>query len=169
MLVTITSKRQVTFPAAVLAALGVNAGDRLELHPSPDGYLLRAKWVGRSRLAPLKGKLPKPGTAFNIDTFREQAASNMVIGEAYVAMQHHYRVGKADAKAGLRSVLTSGLVAPLGGDAVLDALDTNRGCGLLDRLIALQYSGGGLGTLTPDRKMAGLPGVMRLGGKPPGR
>jgi AbrB family looped-hinge helix DNA binding protein len=72
MLVTITSKRQVTFPAAVLAALGAKPGDRLELQPSPDGYLLRAKRVDHSRLAPLKGKLPKPGAAFNIDTFREQ-------------------------------------------------------------------------------------------------
>ena len=96
-------------------------------------------------------------------------ASNMVIGEAYMAMQHHYGVRKTDARAGLRSVLTSGLVVPVGGAAVLDALATNRGCGLLDRLIALQYSGDGLGTLTLDRKMAGLPGVMRLGGKLPGR
>lgn len=96
-------------------------------------------------------------------------ASNTVIGEAYIAVQHHYGVGKAEAKAGLRSVLTSGLVTPVGGDAVLDALATNRGCGLLDRLIALQYSGGGLGTLTLDRKMAVLPDVTRLAGKPPSR
>ena len=40
-------------------------------------------------------------------------ASNMVIGEAYVAIQHHFGVGKTDAKAALRSVLTSGLVAPV--------------------------------------------------------
>ncbi len=73
MLVTITSKRQVTFPADVLATLGVKPGDRLELQASPDGYLLRAKRVDRSRLAPLKGKLPRLGTAFNIHTFREQA------------------------------------------------------------------------------------------------
>lgn len=73
MLVTITSKRQVTFPAHVLAALGAKPGDRLELQPSPDGYLLRAKRVDTSRLAPLRGKLPKVGAAFDIHTFREQA------------------------------------------------------------------------------------------------
>lgn len=73
MFVTITSKRQVTFPADVLAALGVKPGDRLELQPSPDGYLLRAKRVDHSLLAPLKGKLPRLGAAFNIHTFREQA------------------------------------------------------------------------------------------------
>lgn len=71
--VTITSKRQVTFPAAVLAALGAKPGDRLELQPSAGGYVLRARRVDHGRLAPLKGKLPNPGTAFDIDTFREQS------------------------------------------------------------------------------------------------
>jgi predicted nucleic acid-binding protein len=89
-------------------------------------------------------------------------ASHMVIGEAYIALQHHYAVSKADAKAALRSVLTSGLVAPSGGDAVVEALASNRGCGLLDRLIALQYSNDELHTLTLDRKMASLPNVIRL-------
>ena len=96
-------------------------------------------------------------------------ASHMVIGEAYVALQHHYGVGKPDAKAALRSVLTSGLVAPWGGDPVLDALSTHRGCGLLDRLIALQYGADDLGTLTLDRKMAALPNVTRLTVKTAGR
>jgi predicted nucleic acid-binding protein len=93
-------------------------------------------------------------------------ASHMVIGEAYIALQHHYAVSKPDAKAALRSVLTSGLVAPSGGEAVLEALATQRGCGLLDRLIALQYSADELSTLTLDRKMAALPNVTRLGSKP---
>ncbi|MBK6862109.1 MAG: hypothetical protein IPG91_00360 [Ideonella sp.] len=79
-------------------------------------------------------------------------ASHLVIGEAYVALQHHYAVSKPDAKAALRSVLTSGLVAPSGGDAVLEALGSQRGCGLLDRLIVLQHSADGLSTLTLDRK-----------------
>ncbi len=89
-------------------------------------------------------------------------ACHMVIGEAYVALQHHYAVSKPDAKAALRSVLTSGLVAPSGGDAVLDALGSKGGCGLLDRLIALQYTADELSTLTLDRKMAALPNVARL-------
>jgi bifunctional DNA-binding transcriptional regulator/antitoxin component of YhaV-PrlF toxin-antitoxin module len=38
MVIKITSKRQVTFPARVLAALGVQAGDSLELHEGPAGY-----------------------------------------------------------------------------------------------------------------------------------
>lgn len=89
-------------------------------------------------------------------------ASHLVIGEAYVALQHHYAVRKPDAKAALRSVLTSGLVGPSGGDAVLEALASSRGCGLLDRLIALQYSAEELSTLTLDRKMPALPKVARL-------
>ena len=89
-------------------------------------------------------------------------ASHMVIGEAYMALQHHYAVSKPEAKAALRSVLTSGLVAPSGGDAVLQALANQRGCGLLDRLIALQHAAEDMGTLTLDRKMAALPNVTRL-------
>ena len=69
---TITSKRQVTFPAAVLAQLGVGPGDRIELIESPDGYLLRAKRIDHSKLAPLRDRV-KPGTpAFDLTTFRQQ-------------------------------------------------------------------------------------------------
>ena len=72
MFITITSKRQVTFPAHVLDALGAKPGDRLELQPSPDGFLLRAKRVDASRLAPLRGKLNRAAPAFDIQKFREQ-------------------------------------------------------------------------------------------------
>ncbi|MDE2769268.1 MAG: hypothetical protein OXI70_14380, partial [Chloroflexota bacterium] len=49
-------------------------------------------------------------------------ASNQVIGEAYVTLQIHYGASKAEARAGLLTTLTSGLVAPLNGRTVLDAL-----------------------------------------------
>jgi AbrB family looped-hinge helix DNA binding protein len=71
MLVTITSKRQVTFPAHVLTSLGAKAGDQLELLPSPDGFLLKPRRVDASRLAPLRGKLAGLA-AFDIQTFRDQ-------------------------------------------------------------------------------------------------
>lgn len=93
---------------------------------------------------------------------RQLFASNLVIGEAYVALQHHCSVSKLAAKSALRSVLTSGLVSPLGGQDVLDALAATRGCGLFDRLIALQYGADEMTTLTLDRKMASLPNVTRL-------
>lgn len=68
--VTVTAKRQVTFPAFVLDALGVEPGARLELLAGPDGYLLRAKRVDRSRLAPLHHKLRRRRGAFDIEAFR---------------------------------------------------------------------------------------------------
>ncbi|MXX74984.1 MAG: type II toxin-antitoxin system VapC family toxin [Holophagales bacterium] len=89
-------------------------------------------------------------------------ASNQVIGEAYVAVQHHYRVSKPDARAGLLDVLRSGLVSPLNGRAVFDALEAAAGPGLFDRLIADDYSRTGLAVLTLDRRMADLAGVSRL-------
>ena len=41
MLVRVTAKRQVTFPARVLDAMGVRPGDRIELQEGPDGFILR--------------------------------------------------------------------------------------------------------------------------------
>ena len=72
MLVKITSKRQVTFPAQVLAALQVKPGDRLELIEGPDGYLLRPRRIDCSRLAPLRGKLRKAQGSFDLDNFRNE-------------------------------------------------------------------------------------------------
>ena len=83
------------------------------------------------------------------DEGREIFASNQVIGEAYVAIQHHYGVSDADARAALINVLTSGLVAPLNGQAVILALQSPESPGLFDSLIAADYSRVGLETLTP--------------------
>jgi predicted nucleic acid-binding protein len=83
-------------------------------------------------------------------------ASNQVIGEAYIALQHHYGISKAEAKSGLASVLKSGLVTPLDGPSVFEALKEGGGCGLLDRLIADDYRKAAVTTLTLDRKMAAL-------------
>ncbi len=92
----------------------------------------------------------------------ELLVSNQVIGEAYVAVQHHYGLTMSDARAGLLRLLTSGLVAPLNGRAVLQALESSSGPGLFDRLIVEGYSRAGLETLTLDRAMASLPEVHRL-------
>lgn len=89
-------------------------------------------------------------------------ASNQVIGETYVVLQHHYGVPRPEAREALASVLASGLVAPLNGPGVIAALETQAGCGLLDRLIADDYRSAGLVTLTLDRKMAALPESRRL-------
>ena len=92
----------------------------------------------------------------------EVFASNQVIGEAYIVLQHHYAISALDARSALADVLTSGLVAPLNGQSVIRALQSSGGPGLFDRLIADGYSRAGLETLTLDRQMATLPGVRRL-------
>ena len=96
------------------------------------------------------------------ETAAEILASNQVIGEAYVAVQHHYGATKADARSGLADVLRSGLVAPLNGRAVIEALEASGSPGLFDRLIADDYRSAGLETLTLDRRMSDLPQARRL-------
>lgn len=89
-------------------------------------------------------------------------ASNQVVGEAYIAVQYHYGVSKAEARASLLDVLRSGMVLPLNGHTVIEALEASRGAGLLDRLIVDDYARGGMEVLTLDRKMAVLSDVQRL-------
>jgi predicted nucleic acid-binding protein len=101
-------------------------------------------------------------TAFIERDDAEVFASNQVIGETYIALQHHYGVSKPDARTALLSVLRSGLVVPLNGPGVFAALEATAGCGLLDRLIADDYRRAELITLTLDRKMAALPQTRRL-------
>ena len=73
MIVKITSKRQVTFPARVLDALGVGPGDQLELNEGPDGFILRPRRIDYSRLGTLRSKIPPGHPSFDIDTFRKGA------------------------------------------------------------------------------------------------
>lgn len=95
----------------------------------------------------------------------EILASNQVIGEAYVVVQHHYGVTRDEARAGLLDVLHSGLVAPLNGRSALTSIEASGGAGLIDRLIADDYARAGLVGLTLDRKMSGLAGVRLLRSK----
>jgi len=88
--------------------------------------------------------------------------ANIVIAEAYAVLQHHYALSKSDARTAILLALTSGLVVPTHGDAVLHALRETKGPGLTDRLIALDYASQRSTVLTLDRKMAALPGCVRL-------
>lgn len=63
----------------------------------------------------------------------EILASNQVIGEAYVTVQHHYGLSANEAHTALLDVFESGLVAPLNGESVLNALAAQGGAGLMDR------------------------------------
>lgn len=89
-------------------------------------------------------------------------ASNQVIGEAYVAVQYHYGVSKANARRAIVDAMSSGLVSPANGPSVVNALEASGGRGLFDRLIANDYSRAGLEVLTLDRKMAKLDHVRPL-------
>lgn len=83
-------------------------------------------------------------------------ASNQVIGETYIAVQHHYGISKSDVKSSLLDALQSGLVIPLNGHEAISILEASGGAGLVDRLISNDYSKAGCETLTLDRKMANL-------------
>ena len=93
----------------------------------------------------------------------EMFASNQVIGEAYIVLQHHYGISASNARSALVDVLTSGMVAPLNGQSVVLALQTSGGPGIFDRLIADGYRHENLEPLTLDRQMARLPHVHRRG------
>ena len=89
----------------------------------------------------------------------EVFASNQVVGEAYIAIRHHYGKSSAETRATLADVLHSGLVAPLNRTAVIQALQSEGGPSVFDRLIADDYPRAGLQTLTRDRSKASLTGV----------
>ena len=72
MIVKITSKRQVTFPARVLDTLGVGPGDQLELEEGSDGFILRPRRIDYSRLGTLRSKIPHGHPPFDLQAFREQ-------------------------------------------------------------------------------------------------
>lgn len=98
-----------------------------------------------------------------VDDGAEVFASNQVIGEAYVAVQHHYGIAWTLVRSGLLDVLQSGLVKPLNGRAVFAMLESNTGPGLMDRLIVDDYARADIETLTLDRRMAtALPMAQRL-------
>ena len=88
--------------------------------------------------------------------------SNQVIGEAYITLQHHFKISKVEARRGIHELLTCGLLYPLNGESVLRALTITSGCGLMDRLIVDGYQSEGLMTLTLDKRMSRLEDAQRL-------
>ena len=112
---------------------------------------------------------PPDGYAYCVERLHELVmggaevlVSNQVIGEAYIAVQYHYKVSKGDARTELLNVFKSGLVAPLNGQTAIEIFSDPSGPGLLDHLIANDYSQAGLKTLTLDRRMASLSTVSLL-------
>lgn len=72
MIVKITSKRQVTFPARVLDTLGVGPGDQLELEEGSDGFILRPRRINPTFIPPLRDKIDPDAEPIDMETFRSQ-------------------------------------------------------------------------------------------------
>lgn len=91
-------------------------------------------------------------------------AHNMVIGEAYIALQKHYGLTKPEARQSLADVLSSGLVEPLDGQAALDTIEAAaKGAGLMDRLILLDSQARHTTPLlTLDQALSKVPGADEL-------
>lgn len=84
--------------------------------------------------------------------------SDLVIAETYYALKFHYGSALEDIRRSLLAMLTSGLIQPEPGSAVLAVLQSKIGgkAGFVDRLIQARYEADGLTTLTLDRAQAKL-------------
>lgn len=87
--------------------------------------------------------------------------SDLVLAEAYYALQHHYGVPKAEAQAILHRFATSGTVELNPAEAAA-ALEPRRGAGLVDRLVHARHRALGVSTITFERKQGALEGAIRL-------
>jgi predicted nucleic acid-binding protein len=86
------------------------------------------------------------------------AVSDLVVGETYFALRHHYRVPHRRAVGAMRALLWDARIGPTGvALEVLDALpDKETAPGLMDRLIHADYRRHGLELRTFDRDAAKL-------------
>jgi predicted nucleic acid-binding protein len=90
---------------------------------------------------------------------------DLVVGEVYFALQHHFGVSKAEALKRLSQFLSSGEVASDGAAASVLALSglATAKPGFVDRLIHAQYAAGkDTGMVTFERAARSLPRVFLL-------
>jgi len=87
--------------------------------------------------------------------------SDVVVAEAYFALQHHYGISKTQARALLRQFVESGVVE-CDPPTVSTDLEPASGAGLVDRFVHSRYRALGATTLTFERKQASLEGATRL-------
>ena len=82
--------------------------------------------------------------------------SDLVIAEAYHALKHHYDLEPCAIRQALLAMLTSGMVQPEPGSAVLSVLQEKKPgkAGFVDRLIQAHYEIDGVTTLTLDKAQA---------------
>ena len=72
MLVKVTARRQVTFPARVVEALCDKPADHVRMEESANGFLLCPRGVDDGRPAPLSAKLRRGRGTCDLEAFRDQ-------------------------------------------------------------------------------------------------
>lgn len=92
------------------------------------------------------------------------AISDLVVGESYFALRHHYRVPHAAAVVALRALLADPRVHATGvaREVLNEVGDTEDAPGLMDRLIRGDYQQSGARLLTFDRDASSLTGARLL-------
>jgi predicted nucleic acid-binding protein len=92
------------------------------------------------------------------------ALSDLVVGESYFALRHHYAVPHARAVAALLDLLSDARVISTGvaRTALANMPERESGAGFMDRLIHASYQADDFGMLTFDRAAARLPGAQLL-------
>ena len=93
------------------------------------------------------------------------AISDIVVGEAYFALRHHYVVPHARAVGALSALLGDPRVRATGvaRHALARMSGKESGAGLMDRLIHGGYEQEDIAMVTFDRAAARLPGARKLG------
>ena len=104
-----------------------------------------------------------------VDAHRVRQAvmvSDLVVAEAYHALKYHYEIESAAIRHALLEMLTSGLVQPEPGSAVLAVLQARTAgkAGFVDRLIQARYEADGMTTLTFDKAQAKIGRTEFIGG-----
>jgi predicted nucleic-acid-binding protein len=90
--------------------------------------------------------------------------SDLVVAEAYSALQHHYGVSKRDVLLGLRRLFADGEIQPLGAAARVLAVDgiVSANPGFVDRLIHGAYTEAARETVTFEKAAGKLRSVRVL-------
>ena len=94
----------------------------------------------------------------------QAVVSDLVVSEAYFALQYHYGVSKRDTLLGLRRLFASGEIKPLGATAEVLAADRLASAkpGFVDRLIHGSYAAATAGMATFEKTGGKLDGTRVL-------
>ena len=95
---------------------------------------------------------------------RRAVVSDLVVAEAYFALQYHYGVSKPDALMGLRRLFADGEIEPLGAAAKVLATEglASAKPGFVDRLIHGAYTNAADGMVTFEKADGKLKSVRVL-------